>query len=247
MVILFSPSEGKTPGGENPPLSAQGLSFPERYAQRGEVLQRYAEYLRTSDAAALGRLFGFKDAEQIERYRMDPFASPTRKAVLRYDGVAYDYLDYASLDSPAQRYVDAHTIIFSNLFGPVGAADLLPEYKLKQGEKIGEFATETFYREAFRDVLDARLDGEEVMDLRAGFYDKFYKPSMPFTTLKFVKEGKVVSHWAKAYRGIVLRRMAQEGIESMRAFESMQIEGLMVKEILKRGLKTEIVFEIVGV
>ena len=32
----------------------------------------------------------------------------------------------------------------------------------------------------------------EVLDLRAGFYDKFYIPKDTSTTLKFLKEGKVV-------------------------------------------------------
>ncbi|MFC2490453.1 MAG: peroxide stress protein YaaA, partial [Prevotella sp.] len=45
----------------------------------------------------------------------------------------YKHLDYRSLDSAAQEFVDKNTLIFSNLFGPVLAADALPEYKLKQG------------------------------------------------------------------------------------------------------------------
>ncbi|MDX1294644.1 MAG: peroxide stress protein YaaA, partial [Sulfurimonadaceae bacterium] len=84
-----------------------------------------------------------------------------------------------------------------------------------------------------------------VLDLRAGYYDKFYKPSQPFTTLKFIKGGKVVSHWAKAYRGTVLRQLALNSVDSLDDFMKLEIEGLMVKEIKKVKNKTEIVFDIV--
>lgn len=82
------------------------------------------------------------------------------------------------------------------------------------------------------------------MDLRAGYYDAFYEIKKPYTTLKFLKEGKVVSHWAKAYRGLVLRAAAQNNINSLEEFMRMEIETLIVKEILKKGLKTEIIYEI---
>jgi cytoplasmic iron level regulating protein YaaA (DUF328/UPF0246 family) len=64
-------------------------------------------------------------------------------------------------------------------------------------------------------------------------------------TLKFIKNSKVVSHWAKAYRGIVLRELALSQIDTLEDFGKLQIEGLHVKEIKKIKLKTEVIFEIV--
>jgi cytoplasmic iron level regulating protein YaaA (DUF328/UPF0246 family) len=85
---------------------------------------------------------------------------------------------------------------------------------------------------------------DDILDLRAGYYDKFYKLTKPYTTLKFLKGGKTVSHWAKAYRGLVLRELAKNNISSMEEFMSLEIEGLSIKEIKVIKNKTEIVYNI---
>jgi cytoplasmic iron level regulating protein YaaA (DUF328/UPF0246 family) len=158
--------------------------------------------------------------------------------------VAFDYLSYDNLDEKEQQYIDNHVILFSNLFGPTRASDLIPEYRLKQGEAVADIKTEKFYNEHAANLMEAYLAEEEILDLRAGFYDKFYKPTKPYTTLKFIKDGKVVSHWAKAYRGIVLREIAKAGIETLKDFMKLPIEGLSIKEIQTKKNKTEIIYEI---
>ncbi|HEB7717567.1 TPA: peroxide stress protein YaaA, partial [Campylobacter coli] len=135
--------------------------------------------------------------------------SPTQKAITLYSGVSYEYLKFDTLDKESQEYILTNTLIFSNLFGVVKASDRLPFYKFKQGAKINDFAIEKFYKEHFSKALDEYLENEELLDLRAGFYDKFYTPKCKFSTYKFIKKGKVVSHFAKAYRGILLALCAK--------------------------------------
>jgi cytoplasmic iron level regulating protein YaaA (DUF328/UPF0246 family) len=245
MKILFAPSETKHPGGSGAPFGPDSFVFPHLFDKRKTFVQHYQKYIDNASTEQLQRLFGTKKAELIARYAHDLFGAPTMKAINRYDGVAFDHLDYPSLDKSGQNYVDSHLIIFSNLFGPVLAGDEgLPQYKLKQGEKIGGLAPEKFYKEHFTQAMDDYLADEEVLDLRAGFYDKFYKISKPYTTMKFLKNGKSVSHWAKAYRGAVLRRMAEEKIESIKELEAMEIEGLIIEEIKIIKNKTELVYSI---
>lgn len=121
---------------------------------------------------------------------------------------------------------------------------MIPEYKLKQGASIGELKPEKIYCEHASALLDIYLEDDDILDLRAGFYDKFYKPSKPYTTLKFIKEGKVVSHWAKAYRGLVLRAIAQANIRTLDAFMALNIEGLTIDTIQTIKHKTEITYTI---
>ena len=138
-----------------------------------------------------------------------------------------------------------NVIIFSNLFGPILAGDSgIPEYKLKQGEALGELKLEKYYKEFFSDAIDEYLKDEEIIDLRAGFYEKFYKINKPYITMKFLKDGKVISHWAKAYRGLILKAIAYHDIQSIDELMMMEVENLSIKEIKKIGLKTEIVYEI---
>lgn len=244
MIILFAPSEGKRPGGEAPSFNRTSLMFPELYEKRLEVITKYEHVLRMGDYAALNELFGLKDEKEFARYKI-PFATAaTMKAIERYDGVAYDYLAYADLSPLEQGYIDRHVIIFSNLFGPIRAGDLIPDYKLKQGSAIDSMVPEKFYKKYFTNALNDLIGEEEVLDLRAGFYDKFYTCSKPPLTLKFLKEGKVVSHWAKAYRGIVLREIAKNKIDSLNDFTGIKMDGLTISEIIKTEKKNEIVYTI---
>ena len=124
-----------------------------------------------------------------------------------------------------------------------GVEDAL--FIVSKGNKIGDMLPERFYKEAFTQQLDTLLQEHDLLDLRAGYYDKFYKVTKPYTTLKFIKNGKVVSHWAKAYRGIVLRHLAQHNIASLKSFMAIEIQGLIILEIKKIKHKTEIVYDIV--
>jgi len=244
MKILLAPSETKKPGGDLS-FNPSTLLFESLLPYRTKLLHTYMNLLQKGDIPTLSKMFGLKKEADILAYKKDIIHELTMKAIQRYTGVAFDYLDYDTLDKKAQEYIDSHVILFSNLFGPIHASDLIPEYKLKQGEPVGEIRTEKFYHEHSKKLMDEYLEEEEILDLRAGFYDKFYIPSKPYTTLKFIKDGKVVSHWAKAYRGIVLREIAKAGVESLEAFVKLPIEGLSIKEFQTKKNKTEIIYEII--
>ena len=244
MKILLAPSESKRSGGDST-FALETLFLDDvLHKTRAELLERYRALIKEGDLQRLGALFGLKKQSDIARFAHDPTTQPTMKAIVRYDGVAFDYLDYPTLSSDAQAYVDRHVILFSNLFGPLRADDLIPEYKLKQGASIDGLKPEKRYKEASQAALDSAFEGEEILDLRAGFYDKFYKPSQHYTTLKFLKNGKSVSHWAKAYRGMVTRACAEAQVESIEALLKLPIEGLEIVEIQERAKETEVVYAI---
>jgi len=243
MKILLAPSESKKPGGTLS-FNPSTLLFEALLPHRTKLLHTYMNVLQQGDMLVLSKMFGIKKEADINYYKKDIIHELTMKAIERYTGVAFDYLKYEALSKTEQEYIDTHVILFSNLLGPIRASDLIPEYKLKQGEAVGEIKTEKFYHEHAADLMEDYLKEDEILDLRAGFYDKFYKPEKPYTTLKFIKDGKVVSHWAKAYRGIVLREIAKSGIDSMEAFMKLPIEGLNIKEIQTKKNKTEIIYKI---
>jgi uncharacterized protein len=244
MIILFSPSEGKCEGGTLPPLNQHSFIFPDLFSKRFEVIELYQALTQQGSDEELYELFGIKDTKEYERFRNSFTSALSMKAIERYDGVAYDYLEYSKLSFEAQAYIDTNTIIFSNLFGPIRASDSIPDYKLKQGASIGSFSPDKHYKENFSAVMDEMIGSDEILDLRAGYYDKFYVPSRPSVTLKFLKGGKVVSHWAKAYRGIILREAANHQIRSIEELMAMNVEGLMIHEIIERKMKKEIVYTI---
>ncbi len=243
MKILLAPSETKKAGGSEP-FKLDSLLFDSLLPQRTKLLHTYINVLQKGDIQVLSKMFGLKKEADILKHQKDIIHELTMKAIERYTGVAFDYLRYTELDTNTQHYIDSHVILFSNLFGPIRASDLIPEYKLKQGEAVSDIKTEKFYHEHSAELMEEYLKEDEILDLRAGFYDKFYKPAKPYTTLKFIKEGKVVSHWAKAYRGIVLREIAKAGVESIEEFMKLPIEGLSIHEIQTKKNKTEIIYTI---
>ncbi len=245
MKILFSPSEAKSEVIENGRIDAKSFCCKSLFSKRIEVLDRYQKILDSKNLESLKKIFGIKDDDKcLKLSDIDIKSASTCRAIKRYNGVAYNYLNYATLPEKKQSYIDDNTIIFSNLFGPLLAKDNLPIYKLKQGSTLDGFKTEVFYKKYFSGKIDAILENEFIVDLRAGFYEKFYKIPHPYITLKFIKNGKVVSHWAKAYRGLVLRKLALNNITSLEDFRDLQIKNLNIQEIQEKGLKTEFIYNI---
>ena len=245
MKILFSPSETKILGGTNPSIKKDSFLFPSLYEKRMEIVKHYQTYITNASNEQLVKLFGTKKEDVIDQYSKNLFDGPTMKAINRYDGVAFDYLEYTKLNSSEQSYIDKNVLIFSNLFGPISSGDWIPDYKLKQGETFDNIKIEKFYNENFSSILDETLKDEDIIDLRAGFYEKFYKIKKPYTTMKFIKDGKVVSHWAKAYRGVILKLLAINNIKTIDELMNMQIPNLKIEEIKKQKEKTEIVYSII--
>ena len=243
MKILLAPSETKKSGGENA-FDPSTLLFDTLTPHRMKLLHAYTNVLQQGDMQTLSKMFGIKKEAEIIKHQKEIIHELTMKAIERYTGVAFDYLGYSEMNPEEQAYIDKNVILFSNLFGPIRADDLIPEYKLKQGEAVADIKPEKFYNEHAAHLMEEYLKEEEILDLRAGFYDKFYKPTKPYTTLKFIKDGKVVSHWAKAYRGIVLREIAKVGITTIEAFMKLPIEGLSIHEIQTKKNKTEIIYTI---
>ena len=244
MKILLAPSETKRSGGSCR-FRLSSLIFPQLEPLRRRCLDAYMAILARNDPAELSAMFGLKKPDEIARHAArDLPKSPAMPAIERYTGVVFDHLDYGTLSSGARAYLHAHLLLHSNLFGFLRADDCIPEYRLKQGAPIGDLIVEKLYREHGTPLMDALLEGEEILDLRAGFYARVYTPSRPYTVLRFLKNGKVVSHWAKAYRGRVLRAVAEAEAHSIDAVLRLPVPGLRVEEIQTRGLRTEVIYAI---
>ena len=240
MKILLAPAETKRIGGDFPPYCKENFEYKELFEVKDKIVVEYEKLLKNSTLDELSSWFGLKNLKECEKYKDSIITKPTMKAILRYTGVAFDALDYENLESKTQRYCDENIILFSNLFGPIKANDFIPDYKFKQGAILDSIDVIKEYKTKTKDFLDNEL-GDEVVDLRAGFYDKFYKmqPSCSVVTYKFLKDGKVVSHWAKHYRGLVVKELAKNNISNFKELMLLQIDGLQLLEIQeKKNIKT---------
>ena len=232
MKILLAPAETKLEGGDLPPLDINN------FALQKDVIVEYEKFISSSSIDELSKWFGLKNLTLCEKYKRTILDLPTMKAIQRYTGVAFEAIQYNELSSNAQNYIDENVFIFSNLFGVLNAFSPIPEYKFKQGALLPTVNTEKFYKENLKSRLDLEL-GDEVLDLRAGYYDKFYKPTASTITYKFLKDGKVVSHWAKHYRGELVKQIALNNITNFTDLMNFQFEDLELIEIQeKKNIRT---------
>jgi cytoplasmic iron level regulating protein YaaA (DUF328/UPF0246 family) len=244
MKILLAPAETKRIGGDYASYKQENFEFNEIFNVKDSVVKNYVEFIENSSLEELSLWFGLKNLKECERYSENILGKPTIKAILRYTGVAFDALDYENLDLKVQQYCDENVILFSNLFGPIKSSDLIPDYKFKQGALLSTIDVINEYKTNTKEFLDSYL-GKEVVDLRAGFYDKFYKSSAKVITYKFLKDGKVVSHWAKHYRGLVVKEIAKNNIQNFEELMTLNITGLSLLEIQEKKNTKTLVMEII--
>lgn len=243
LYSLLSPAETKEVGGALSPINPKSFIFPTLYEKRLELLKKFEDYKKTLSEKELLEFFELKTLDEKSEYRESIFDLPTEKALLRYSGVAYKALDFYTLPTEAKKYLLDNTVIFSNLFGPLLASDEIPNYKLSQGAKIDALDPAKHYKKEFSQALDEMFEGCEIVDLLAGYYEKFYTPKVPTLKPKFLKGGKVVSHNAKEHRGLFLREIALSGAESIDDVLNLQIKNLKLVEIVQKGYRIEPVFE----
>ncbi|MBX1886015.1 YaaA family protein [Campylobacter peloridis] len=244
MKILFSPSEGKSIQSNDNILNENSFIFKELYPKRKEALEYFQNFIKSQNDENLKKFFETKSDKELIFFKEDIFSKPTIEAIKRYNGVAYEMLDFINLNKKAQEYILNNVLIFSNLFGPIMAKDLIPFYKFKQGKKIDNFNIEKFYKENFSSSIDNLLKDELVIDLRAKFYEKFYTLKQTHLSFIFLKNSKILSHYTKAYRGKILKILALHDIQTKEELFNNLPNELKIKDIKIQGLKEEIVLEI---
>ncbi|TQR31870.1 peroxide stress protein YaaA [Campylobacter sp. MIT 99-7217] len=246
MKILFAPSEAKNKSSSFEAINEKSFIFEDLFAKRLEAINAYNDFVFNANFAELSELFGLKEEKEILKFKQNILKLPTQKAIQRYSGVSFKHLDYESLDIRAKTYIDESVLIFSNLFGAILAKDKIPFYKFKQGAKIKNFEIEKFYKQHFTKALDKFLQDEDIIDLRAGFYEKFYTLKQKHSSYKFIKNGKVVSHFAKALRGELLRLCAKYQIQNNQDLLNKLPSNLKIIDIKIQGYKEEFCLEILA-
>ena len=216
MIVLFSPSEDKNfIYKENHNKSFDFLNhllFSDLSTHRLEILKKYIDFLKQSPSSDLARIFGLKSLKNLDLLSAcsNIDCANTIESIYLYSGTAFKALDVESMSKAGLDFVKNNVIIFSNLFGAIRAKDRIPYYKLKQGESFLNIDINDIYK-GFDGFLDNHLKNKKILDLRAGFYTKAYKINTAHTKIEFIKNGKKATHYAKFYRGLLLRNLAING------------------------------------
>lgn len=204
MLIVLPPSETKAPGGDGPALDLEGLSFPTLNPVRSSLIDDLAS-LPVDEA--LGVLKISEKLRPEAEANLALRTSPTMPALHRYTGVLFDALGAATLPSHAWERL----AVGSALFGVVRAGDLIPRYRLSGGTRLPD--SPTLKARWGKLITEALAEEGFVIDLRSGAYQQLGKVPGA-VTVRVEKDGKVVSHFNKHYKGELARVLASAPTEA---------------------------------
>jgi cytoplasmic iron level regulating protein YaaA (DUF328/UPF0246 family) len=205
VLILLPPSEGKAQEGSGPPAGA--LSFPTLDKARKRVLTALIRASKRRDALDVLGLTPGLAGELAKNLALK--TAPALPAAELYTGVLYDSLGLGTLEGEARRRAEESILIFSGLWGVLRIGDRIPPYRLSMGVSLPPLGgLAAFWRPQVSTALDA-LPGL-VVDLRSATYAGAWQPGERSVTVRVFRDGKVVSHMAKATRGEIARALLQQ-------------------------------------
>ena len=215
MLILLPPSETKRPGGRSSGLDLDRLALPALTAQRERAVDALVEL--SSDPIEAARVLGL-GPRQLDEIEVNAAlrTSPTMAAIDRYTGVLYDALAANTLDAAARRWLGANVMIHSAPFGPVGALDPIPAYRLGPAASIPSLGP---LRRHWASAVTAALEASDasfVLDLRSEAYvglgpvpDIIRHAYVRVVTRTADGEVRALNHFNKHAKGEFVRRLAE--------------------------------------
>ncbi|WES66301.1 peroxide stress protein YaaA [Microbacter sp. GSS18] len=216
MLILLPPSETKRPGGAGAPLAFDTLALAALAPQRAAVADALVALSADEDAAARVLKLSAKQRPDVAANAALRTA-PTMAAVDRYTGVLYDALDAAGLGAAARRWLGRHVLIHSAPFGPVGALDPIPGYRLAAGTSLPGIPP---LKRVWADAVSAALAADApafVLDLRSEAY-RALGPVPSVLRSAYVRvvtdDGggavRALNHFNKHAKGELVRMLAEQ-------------------------------------
>ncbi|MFJ4252910.1 YaaA family protein [Microbacterium sp. NPDC090003] len=215
MKILLPPSETKHPGGTGDPLDPAALALPSLHARRTAMIDALVDLAADEQEARRVLKLSERQAGDIAHNRMLRTA-PTMPAIDRYTGVLFDALDARTLSVASRRWLGEHVWIHSAPFGPVGALDGIPPYRLAAGTTLpGVAPMRRHWADATGRAI-AEAEPDFVLDLRSEAYVALgpIPAPVPSVYVRVVTDegdggARALNHFNKKSKGQLVRALAE--------------------------------------
>ncbi|WP_298229387.1 peroxide stress protein YaaA [Gryllotalpicola sp.] len=216
MLLLLPPSETKRPGGGGG-LRLASLRFPELADARRAVLRATRELAADGDAAVAALKLGRTRYAEVAKNRVLE-TSGVLPAADRYIGVLYGALDAATLPDSARARLGRHVVIQSALFGPVGALDGIPDYRLSHDSRLPGLRLKEVWAQPVAAVLASRRG--LIVDARSRSYaelgpipDRDDAVVLDVVSEDAASRRRALNHFNKHAKGELARAFALAGVD----------------------------------
>jgi cytoplasmic iron level regulating protein YaaA (DUF328/UPF0246 family) len=159
-----------------------------------------------------------------------------RQAIFAFNGEVYNGLDAYALPLEKLEQLQNKLRILSGQYGVLKPLDLMQPYRLEMGTKLKIGRAENLYQfwgEKVTDALNSELNKDEAfVNLASNEYFKVIKPKLLKTAIitpifKDYKDGKlkVISFFAKKARGLMVRYIIDNDVETIEGLKGFNAEG----------------------
>lgn len=177
----------------------------------------------------------------------------SRQAVFAFSGDVYEGLDVKSLDNQEIKKLQNTLFILSGLYGILKPLDLIQPYRLEMGTKIklgNHHNLYDFWGDKITDFLNENLQENELfINLASNEYFSVINPKKLKTKIitpifKDYKgdDLKIISFYAKKARGLMVRYLVKNQIDSIDDLKLFNCEGYNFSLQHSNLEKNEIVF-----
>ncbi|NNN01340.1 MAG: peroxide stress protein YaaA [Acidimicrobiaceae bacterium] len=239
IFLLVPPSEAKEHGGRR--AARVGPFDVELDALRRRVVENLGQLLATGSLETVENLLGARSV-LLERAvdstrRLITGDSPMLPAWRRYKGVVWTHMEPATMSNSLRRSL----LIPSGLYGVSSGTDLIADYRLKMGARIGHSGTlANFWRPHLTEVVRRHVGENVVVDLlpkehQAALHIDVLASNCQLVSVSFVlADGRTAGgHGAKAVKGVFARALLDDGIEQIASF---RYKGWRVRRTVDRFL-----------
>ncbi|ROP60675.1 hypothetical protein EDF19_3563 [Curtobacterium sp. PhB115] len=186
-----------------------------------------------SSARAALKLGPKSVSERLRNLELD--TSGTMPAIERYTGVLYDPLVAQDADDATRAWWFDHVVVQSAMFGPIGAGDPIPAYRLSHDSRLGSLRLASHWPAVSSRVLESRTDGL-VLDLRSEGYRQLGPVPGAVAPRVVSVDGsgrrRALNHWNKTAKGRLVALLGRTGadVSSMEALVAWAAESGVVFE-----------------
>lgn len=215
MIILLPPSETKRAGGDGAPFSPDNVSLPTLAPLRERVIDALVALSTDEDEAARVLKLSVRQRADIA-HNAQLRTALTMPALDRYTGVLFDGLSPSTLSEAERVWMGEHVLIHSAPFGPIGALDPLPLYRLAAGASLPALGSlKKLWAPAVSSALSDRAPAF-VVDLRSEAYVSLgpVPSSVASVYVRVLSAGadgvvRALNHFNKKAKGEFVRALAQ--------------------------------------